>query len=437
LSLSVEINGENRTSSILADGRIAISKTYGEPWTCDLTGFSLDGEIQTITADGVEQQWELDRVPSFPPSVEVDGVPVEVGVYGVDTGKDFYWEIGTKNLYQETTDPVLLDGTVLDVDLGTWYPESGQRLIILQTQNASFRIIGDGVSTTFALPRVPYQVLSVVYGSILPQTFGIYGEDTGKQWYIDLATGDIIQEVGDPPLPEDETLDIGYQYIVTVFGGVIRSVEREKVWSESPFLRCGVTATDYNHILERRAAGNWELTGTTDNAIAQKLMDEVLTAEGLTLQTGDAVAIASFKTENDTAADTLSTAGNLTGKRVWVDPEKTLYLVSPTASTAPFQIPSGASNISRLRVTETDEDYANVIILKSSQTITGERTEEFTGDDETTSFNVAHPLASAPQVTVNGVTNTVGIASVDTGRDWYWSQGSTEIRQDADGVPFK
>ena len=152
------------------------------------------------------------------------------------------------------------------------------------------------------------------------------------------------------------------------------------------------------------------------------------------LDTITAVDIASFRVAYDTVAGSLTEVAKLAGKRFWVDTGKTLRLILPTTEAAPFQIASGASNIESLSVTETDEDYCNVVVVKSQQTIRESQSESFVGDGSTTSFELAYPLASQPTINVNGTPNTVGVLDVDTGRDWYWAQGSKEIRQDPDGV---
>lgn len=221
---------------------------------------------------------------------------------------------------------------------------------------------------------------------------------------------------------------------MTVLAGIIRSVTRRKPDANSSALFCDIAATDYNFILERRLAGVKEYTAQTDNLIADDLNTRCLTDEGITLDTVTAVDIASFRTSYDTVAGSLTELAKLGGKRFWVDSSKTLRLLLPTTEAAPFQIVSGATNISSLTVTETDEDYANVIVVKSQQTIREAQSESFTGDGAATSFELAYPLASEPKINVNGTPNTVGVVDVDTGRDWYWQQGSKEIRQDPDGV---
>jgi hypothetical protein len=55
--------------------------------------------------------------------------------------------------------------------------------------------------------------------------------------------------------------------------------------------------------------------------------------------------------------------------------------------------------------------------------------ESFSGYPATRNFNMNDPLTVAPTITLNGNAQTVGIYQVDTGMNWYWSPGSTLIRQ--------
>lgn len=428
--IQVIINGEVKNAKILASSQISISKTLGETWTADLSSVSLDGETQTLTGNGALQQFTLDRIPVNIPGVTIASVAQTVGLYGIDTGKDWYWELGTKNLYQDPLGTPITGG--IDVDLGTWYPSVGQPLLIKCSHNTEYQITGDGVASSWVLPQTATSILSLVANGILPQTFGIYGVDSGKQYYLDLGTNTLIRDAG--ALPNLDTIDLGFDYWVTVFGGIIRSVTRRKPDANSSALFCDIAATDYNYILERRLAGVKEYTATTDNAIVDDLNTRCLTDEGITTDTVTAVDIASFRVAYDTVAGALSELGKLSLKRFWVDSEKVLRFLTPATSAAPFSIASGADNISSLAVTETDEDYCNVVVVKSQQTIRDSQTESFTGDGAATSFELAYPVASEPKISVNGTPKMVGVVDVDTGRDWYWQQGSKTIRQDADGT---
>ncbi len=67
-----------------------------------------------------------------------------------------------------------------------------------------------------------------------------------------------------------------------------------------------------------------------------------------------------------------------------------------------------------------------------AQTVTQHETRQ--GDGQLTTFTMGYDLASVPTITVNAVSKTVGIRGVDTGKDWYWQQGSPDISQDSSGT---
>jgi hypothetical protein len=54
-------------------------------------------------------------------------------------------------------------------------------------------------------------VTAITVNSI-PQTFGIYGEDTGKQWYYIPGASLIIQDVANTPLTSTDVLRVNYNY---------------------------------------------------------------------------------------------------------------------------------------------------------------------------------------------------------------------------------
>jgi hypothetical protein len=100
-------------------------------------------------------------------------------------------------------------------------------------------------------------------------------------------------------------------------------------------------------------------------------------------------------------------------------------------------ITTGA-NVNKITTRETREDFCNRVTIKVANALRDPEKESFTGDGATQSFNVAYPIAQAPEIFVGSpaVAQTVGIIGVDTGKDWYWQEGSTEIRQEDTDTPI-
>lgn len=275
---------------------------------------------------------------------------------------------------------------------------------------------------------------------IVPGTLSVQ-KTYGDPWTCDFETvsqgldGWYYPNVGESVLVEVN----GAPY----WGGTIRRVERHKTNALTDVLKTTVNCTDYNQITERRLAGEYEWIGQTAQTIITDIVTNSLSDEGIDtslVETGPVVD--NFRVSYSTVAAAFAALLEVCqGYRLYIDAEKKLRFfngtTSPTTTPAAFDIPEAANNIHTLRVAETDEDYCNFVIGRVGQSLRDPQTETFTGSSPQTVFETAFPLAQAPTITLDGVTpQTVGIASVDTGRDWYWSQGSTEIRQDSVGAPI-
>lgn len=73
---------------------------------------------------------------------------------------------------------------------------------------------------------------------------------------------------------------------------------------------------------------------------------------------------------------------------------------------------------------------------------TATQTETRVGDGNTQSWDMGYALASAPTISTNlngagYTTQTVGVQGVDTGKAFYWQQGSTTITQDSGGTKLR
>jgi len=86
------------------------------------------------------------------------------------------------------------------------------------------------------------------------------------------------------------------------------------------------------------------------------------------------------------------------------------------------------------QITRTNPKYRNTQIVKGGYVETVVQNETFTGDGNAQSWPMRFALSQTPTITVNGVTKTVGIRGVESGKDFYWSKGEFDITQDA-GAP--
>lgn len=117
-----------------------------------------------------------------------------------------------------------------------------------------------------------------------------------------------------------------------------------------------------------------------------------------------------------------------------IDQNKVLWFTAPTAIASPWTYDGTQAEDGSGAVEETNPLYRNGQWILSIKDVTTSQTETRQGDGKLTAFTMNYPLHSVPTVTVNGVSKTVGIGQVDTGKDWYWNQGSNVLSQDPAGT---
>lgn len=269
----------------------------------------------------------------------------------------------------------------------------------------------DGVSITKALRTIPTASIRTVdrTGAFLP------------------AVGNLIEVQDDLGGPT-----------VTLFGGSINEVERIRRRTSIAELETICSCVGKADRLERRLAGYYEWTGKTGGYIlaqmvANSLAGDIEEASPSAIEAGP--VIDSLVWDYPTCKDAADSVCNLTGYEYYVKPDGTFSYFQTSSNTCPVSITDG-SNVTKITTRETREDFCNRVTIKVANALRDPETENFTGDGAATSFNVAYPIAQAPDVYIGSpaVAQTVGILDVDTGKDWYWQEGSTEIRQDSGGT---
>lgn len=266
----------------------------------------------------------------------------------------------------------------------------------------------DGVSITKALRTIPTASIRTVdkTGAFLP------------------AVGNLIEVQDDLGGPT-----------VTLFGGSINEVERIRHRTSIATLETNCSCVGKADRLERRLAGYYEYTGKTGGYILGQMVANSLSGDiDIASPSGIAAGpvIDSLVWDYPTCKDAADSVCNLTGYEYYVTPEGTFSYFLPASNACPVSITDG-SNVSKITTRETREDFCNRVTIKVANALRDPETENFTGDGVSTSFNVTNPLAQAPDIFIGSpaVAQTVGIIDVDTGKDWYWQEHSTEIRQDS------
>lgn len=239
----------------------------------------------------------------------------------------------------------------------------------------------------------------------------------------------------------------------TLFGGQVHTVSRRTIAAEFA-LEYRYTCTDWWHILDNRLTGERQWTDTAAGVIFTALIAS-LSDEGFTVDAEAGPVIKRLETNWASATQLIERLLELTpGFDVVITPTRECRYFDTSAHAAPFAVTSSpnTNNVHTLEITPTREQMANRVVVRLASYVMDPRLEFFsetgrTGgvpdpepsqmiDGARKSFEVTYPMHSTPSVWVNWAPQTVGVGDLDTGKDWYWHQGSRTLVQadDADAL---
>jgi hypothetical protein len=174
---------------------------------------------------------------------------------------------------------------------------------------------------------------------------------------------------------------------------------------------------------------------TTDPAVTPQLLDLTTSARSPQIATGALITqlhdpkkpFAAFYNAEMAALTKAS------GDYYWqVDQTSALTFVERHATPAPFCLQSAdLLNTPSVQPNNAADLYRNRQTITNCVGVTGTLTETKIADGSANSWSMAYPLYSAPVITVSGVSKTIGVQGVDTGKDFYWQANSPTIGQDS------
>ena len=222
--------------------------------------------------------------------------------------------------------------------------------------------------------------------------------------------------------PDDATL---------YFGGTIDTVDKDIDLLFSGKTTFAIQCVDKSQIPSRFIA--FEIyTTVTAGAIIRDLISKYLATDGIT-NTGviDGPTISSFVVNRITVKDAFDQLSALTGYGWTIDGAGVCYFNARETIIAPFVVDSTTVKCTKLTVRYSRDQYRNRQYVAGGTDLTTSRTDSFVGDSTRKTFTTQFPVAKAPTVTVNGVSKTIGIGGLDTGKDWYWNESANQISQDS------
>jgi hypothetical protein len=226
-----------------------------------------------------------------------------------------------------------------------------------------------------------------------------------------------------------------------IFAGTVDGITQESL-DRRQALRVAVECADWNQLADRRLVAEAFVTpGQTLGDIVRAIVATYLDEFGVTdtaVENGPVVDRAIFNYQ--TVGEAFNELADLTGFAWYIDYGKDLHFFARETNTAPYALTDSSANWGEMRVTRDRSAYRNRQYVRAGTDETDTLVESLVGDGTRKVFTLGYPAATEPTITVGGVGKTVGIGGLETGTDWYWNKGSTEIRQDdaaaavADGV---
>lgn len=215
------------------------------------------------------------------------------------------------------------------------------------------------------------------------------------------------------------------------FAGILEEPE-EAVITDTNWMLFTCSAVDFASICDRhlvaRVYENQTLKQIVEDIVAQDLASEGITTGGV--ETGPTFTKVVFNYEP--ATKVFNELSDLSGYAWWIDKNKALQFRARTSILAATSLTTANIIDGTTRVKPRRERYRNKQLLRAGVDLTDLRTESFKGDGTRRTFNLDFPVGKVPtSITVNGgAPKTIGIRGVDTGKQYYWNKGATEIGQD-------
>lgn len=299
----------------------------------------------------------------------------------------------------------------------------------------------------FPLDPVPVSIVSVTLGGVR-QTVGPITDVT-------VSPFPLLPLLFPPPTgPDDWYWSPGWQYLIQDVGGATPN--------PGEFIEIIVDPV-------AQAIPSIYYESATADSIIRALLALIAGPEGIELPfivPGPIIQAISFTGDStfDSALSSILSYINTGPQAFWyyIDPRKGFHFeIQGVTNAAPWNISQDDASDSNVLIAVgnaiTREKYTNAAYLSSSETL-APATQQFVGDSSTASFNLSYPAGSTPVITFypgnsgtppaicppvgTGVpggnvvqTQTVGVSG-QTGFDWYWSYGSSEITQDPQWPPI-
>lgn len=222
-----------------------------------------------------------------------------------------------------------------------------------------------------------------------------------------------------------------------LFGGfLVNPVEREELGSNYLFFEC--SAVEFSALCDRRIVNRvYEATAVDD--IVRDIVLQDLDGEGLLVsEVIDGPTIEKAVFSDVTVTEAFNELAELVGYDWRIDAYKVVHFGPRDALLGP-DLDGNVALAGSVTVRRSTEKYRNVQIVRAGTDLTDSRAEILVGDGQRRVFATAFPLGAVPTVEESRAggawtEKTLGILGIDSGKDWYWNSGQSQVSQDDGGT---
>lgn len=185
-------------------------------------------------------------------------------------------------------------------------------------------------------------------------------------------------------------------------------------------------------------------SAVTGDSVFRQIVLDYCTDDGVAVTSTTAPAISIAATVGANIGQLLDQVASLASDDTvawyWtVDAWRNFIFTTRTAVSAPWNVADGSDLFAgdtpyQQSIVQSHNQMANFAYAVGSQVLLNTLNVSLNGNGVAVTFNLPSEVGQAPTITLNSSAQTVGILGVDTGKDWYWTQGSAVITQDTGGT---
>lgn len=263
------------------------------------------------------------------------------------------------------------------------------------------------------------------------------GEDNP---YVDRFGGLLL---GQPVYLTSTDPDVG-----DIFGGYIDTLTTSSMPGVPNTPYCwSAQCVSYAALARRRVvppATPQSWSAVSGDSVFRQIVLDYCTNDGVAVTTTTAPVVSLAATVGSNIGQLLDQVASLASDDTvawyWtVDAWRNFIFTTRTATSAPWNVADGSDLFAgdtpyQQSIVQSHNQLADFAYAVGSQVLLNTLNVSLNGNSTAVTFNLPSEVGAAPTITLNSGAQTVGILGVDTGKNWYWTQGSAVITQDTGGT---